>query len=101
MIGLKGTFSGMFLKFMVWEDSYWKELRHFVEASACANVHGELSDNSATGMGVRQRHVMSPWLFIIFMDGCIREMKAKSGKCKHKIEGKWSGLVYGSTSVCV
>ncbi len=26
-------------------------------------------------VGVRQGCVMSPWLFMIYMDGCIREMK--------------------------
>ncbi len=29
---------------------------------------------------MRQRCVMSSWLFSIFMDGCMREMKAKVGK---------------------
>ncbi len=27
--------------------------------------------------GVRQGCVMSPWLFSIYMDGCIREMKVR------------------------
>ena len=28
-------------------------------------------------VGVRQGCVMSPWLFNIYMDGCIREMKVR------------------------
>ncbi len=28
-------------------------------------------------VGVRQGYVMSPWLFSIYMDGCIREMKVR------------------------
>ncbi len=51
----------------------------------------------AVGVRVRQECVMSPWLFNIFMKRCMREMKAK---CRCKTEGKWSGLVYGSMSVC-
>ncbi len=50
------------------------------EAIACVKVDGELSDSFATRVGVRQGCVMSPWLIKIFMDGCIREVKAKVGK---------------------
>ncbi len=46
------------------------------EANACVKVDGELSDCFAIRVGVRQGCVMSPWLFNIFMDGCIREVKA-------------------------
>ncbi len=42
-------------------------------------VDGELSDGFAVGVGAGQEWVMSPWLFNIFMDGCMREMKAKVG----------------------
>ncbi len=53
------------------------------EANACAEADGELSDSFAVGVGVRQGCVMSPWLFNIFMDGCMREVgkgEAKVGK---------------------
>lgn len=40
-------------------------------------VDGELSDSFVLGAGVRQVCIMLPWLFNIFMDGCIKEMKAK------------------------
>ncbi len=43
-------------------------------------MDGELSGSFAIGVGERQGCVMSPWLFSIFMDGCMREMKAKVGK---------------------
>ncbi len=39
-------------------------------------VEGDLSDSFAVGVGVRQGCVMSPGLFNIFMDGCVRELKA-------------------------
>ncbi len=50
------------------------------EANACVKVDGELSYSFTVGVGVRHRCVMSPWLFNIFMDACMREMKAKTGK---------------------
>ncbi len=58
-----------------------EEIKAFYrEANACVKVYGELSESFAGGVGVRQGCVMSPWLFNIFMDGCIREVKAKVGK---------------------
>ncbi len=38
-------------------------------------VNAELSESFK--VGVRQGCVMSPWLFNIYMDGCIREMKVR------------------------
>ncbi len=38
-------------------------------------VNGELSESFNVEVGVRQGCVMSPWLFSVYMDGCIREMK--------------------------
>ncbi len=38
-------------------------------------VNGELIYSFNVEVGVRQGCVMSPWLFNIYMDGCIREMK--------------------------
>lgn len=39
----------------------------------------ELSESLAIEAVVRQGCVMSPWLFSIFMDGCMRKMKAQVG----------------------
>ncbi len=44
-------------------------------ASASVSVNGELSESFSVEVGVRQGCVMSPWLFNIYMDGCIREVK--------------------------
>ncbi len=46
-------------------------------ASASVQVNGELSETFSVEVGVRQGCVMSPWLFSIYMDGCIREIKVR------------------------
>ncbi len=52
-------------------------VRSFYEnASASVRVNGEFSVSFKVAVGVRQGWVMSPWLFTIYMDGCIREMNA-------------------------
>jgi len=51
----------------------------YKDANACVRVNGEMSDSFRIQMGVRQGCVMSPWLFNLYMDGVIREMKAKVG----------------------
>ncbi len=51
-------------------------------ANARLKVDGELRDSFAIGVGgtVRQGYAMFPWFFNIFIDGCMKEMKAKVGK---------------------
>ncbi len=46
-------------------------------ASGCVKVNDEFNDSFSIGMGVRQGCVMSPWLFNIYMDGSMREIKAR------------------------
>ncbi len=48
-------------------------------------VDVEISDSFVIGVGVRQGCVMLLWLFNVFMDGCMREMKAKVGKMGAKL----------------
>jgi len=62
----------------------------YKEASACVRVDGEMSESFNIRVGVRQGCVMSPWLFNVYMDGVIREMKAKLGKvgAKLNVEGE-------------
>ncbi len=53
-------------------------IKSFYEnASATVLVNGELSESFSVEVGVRQGCIMSPWLFNIYMDGCIRDMKVK------------------------
>ncbi len=65
----------------------------YSEANACVRVGGEFSESFTVEMGVRQGCVMSPWLFNIFMDGCMREMKCKvvNAGAKLRLHGEvWS-----------
>ncbi len=50
------------------------------EANAYVKIDEKLSDSLAVGVGVRQGCVMSPWLFNVFMDGCMREIQTKVEK---------------------
>ncbi len=68
------------------------------EVNACVKVDGELSDSFASRVGVRQGCVMSPWLFNIFMDGCMREVTAKVGKIGAGLQ--MNGMVGDCMSVC-
>ena len=61
-------------------------------ANACVKINGKLSESFCIKTGVRQGCVMSPWLFNVYMDGVIREMKAKSGVLGAKLmneESEW------------
>ncbi len=53
-------------------------IKSFYEnASAFVQVNGELSESFNVEVSARQGCIMSPWLFNIYMDGCIREMKVR------------------------
>ncbi len=51
----------------------------YEEVSACVKISGETSEHFEIKVGLRQKCVVSPWLFIIYMDGVMREMKGKVG----------------------
>ncbi len=64
---------------MVWEEL--SAIKSFYEeASACVKISGETSEEFEIKAGLRQGCIMSPWLFISYMDGVMREMRAKLGK---------------------
>ena len=46
-------------------------------SKACVKYGGKISNYFDVGVGVRQGCVMSPWLFNVYMDGVIKEVKAK------------------------
>ncbi len=47
----------------------------YENVSASVRVNVELSESFSVEVGMRQGCMISPWLFNIYMDGCIREMK--------------------------
>ncbi len=52
----------------------------YEEASACVKINGEISEHFEIKVGLRQGCVMSPWLFNIYIDGVMREVKGKVGE---------------------
>ncbi len=60
-------------------------VRSYENASASVWVNGELSEGFNVEMGVRQGCMMLPWLFIIYTDGCMKEMKCIVGNTGSKL----------------
>ncbi len=62
----------------------------YKEASSCVKISGETSEHFEIKVGVRQGCVMLPWLFNIYMDGVMREVKGKVGEVgvRMYIEGR-------------
>ncbi len=58
-------------------------------------VGGEFSDSFGVEVRVRQECVMSTWLFNIFMDGCMREIKCRVGNAgaKLRLNGEFWSVV--------
>ncbi len=64
----------------------------YENASACIKISEETSEYFEIKVGLRQGCVMSPWLFNIYIDDAMRDMKGKVGEGGVKIyaEGrKW------------
>ena len=47
---------------------------------SCLRVDGKLSQRFDIRVEVKQGCVMSPWLFNVYLDRCMREMKARVGE---------------------
>ena len=56
-------------------------VKSFYENSrACVKIKGEVSELFEIKVGVRQGCVMSPWMFNVYMDGVVREVKEVFGE---------------------
>ena len=53
----------------------WQVRSMYLRSQACVRASGKMSGWFPFTQGVRQGCVMSPWLFNVFMDGIIREVK--------------------------
>ena len=49
----------------------------YVDIRACVRVGSYASEWLPVNVGLRQGCVMSPWLFIVFMDGVVREVNVR------------------------
>src|SRR5678815_4623106 len=49
--------------------------RMYDDSEACVRINGVKSDWFSINRGVRQGCVMSPWLFNLYMDGVMKELK--------------------------
>ena len=64
---------------------------------ACERVDVVLSESFPMGVGLRQGCVMSSCQFNIFMEGCMREIKAKVGNISAGLEvngNGWAKVAY-------
>lgn len=70
-------------------------------ANACVRMYGDLTKSFNMHVGVRQVCVISPWHFDLYMDGVIRELKAKVGKRIAEMEYGGEGWLVTSLFVDV
>ena len=76
------------------------------ESKACVRVNGTVSEWFEIENGVKQGCVMSPWLFNIYMDGVMKEVRqgmGDRGVCLKRGNDKWwiTDLLYADDVVFV
>ena len=60
-----------------------------VDSSACVRVKGIESERFRIDSGVRQRYIMSPWMFNVYMNGGMKEVKMGMGRRGSELPGGW------------
>ena len=64
----------------------------YVGSKACVRVGNEVREWFPVSVGLRQRCVMSPWLFSLYIDGVVREVNARViGRGLKLVDGNDSG----------
>ena len=71
---------------------------------ACVRVKGGESECFRVNSGVRQGCIMSPWLFNVYMDAMMKEVKMEMGRRRARFqdegrEWRMSGLLYADDLV--
>ena len=56
---------------MVWGVN----LKAHIHSSTCVRIKGDISEQFRIDSGVRQGCIVSPWLFNVYMDGVMKEVK--------------------------
>ncbi len=78
----------------------------YEEASAYVKISGETSEYFEIKVDLRQGCVMSPWLFNVYIDGVMREVKGKVGEVGVRVydEGrKWvlNSILFADDTVII
>ena len=60
----------------------------YVDSSACVRVQGGESERFRIDSGVRQGHIISPWLFNVYMDAVLKEGEDRDGKEGSEFHGE-------------
>ena len=76
----------------------------YVDSSACVRVKGGASEHFRIDSGIKQGCVMSPWLFNVYMDAVMKELKMGMGRRVMRFledvkEWRLSGLLYADKLV--
>lgn len=79
----------------------WRDIGSFYrDTTASVCMSRELRESLGVGVGVRWLGVMSPWLFNVYMDDCMREVKARAGEVSPWLEvrdAELSSVFVGNT----
>ena len=79
----------------------------YVDSKACVRVGNGVSEWFLVRVGLRQGCVMSPWLFILYIDGVVREVNARvlgrGLKLADGIDNEWelNQLLFADDTVMV
>ena len=66
---------------MMWGGKLLNRIKSmYVDSSACVRIKGGVSEQFRIDSGVRQGCIISPWLFNVYIDGVMKEVKMWMGR---------------------